>query len=111
MARQSYRDVAVCVPFTVPYERYSIRSAHWFFGQVLAGLLARASIPKDAIDGLCVSSFTLMPDSAVGLTQHLGVVLDAVDLDPRIRGEALALADFVSLFEAFLLHKSSTKAD
>ena len=73
VARSGYPDVAVCVPFTVPYERYSIRSAHWFFGQALAGLLARASIAKSAIDGLCVASFTLMPDSAVGLTQHLGV--------------------------------------
>ena len=43
--------------------------------------------------------------------EETGMLLDAVDLDPRIRGEALALADFVSLFEAFLLHKSSTKAD
>src|SRR3546814_1478755 len=30
-------------------------------------------MPKQAVDGMCVSSFTLAPDTAVGLTQHLGM--------------------------------------
>jgi len=72
-ARAGYDGVAVCAPVTVPYRRYSIRSAHWFCGQALAGLLARAGIGKDEVDGFCISSFTLEPDSAVGLMQHLGV--------------------------------------
>ena len=70
--RAGYEGVAVCAPATVPYERYSIRSAHWFCGRALAGLLAGAGLDKDEVDGFAVSSFTLEPDSAVGLMQHLG---------------------------------------
>ena len=33
--RQGYEGVAVAVPVTVPYVRYSTRSAHWFIGQAL----------------------------------------------------------------------------
>ena len=70
--RAGYEGVAVCAPATVPYERYSIRSAHWFCGRALAGLLAGAGLDKEEVDGFAVSSFTLEPDSAVGLMQHLG---------------------------------------
>jgi acetyl-CoA acetyltransferase len=72
-SRKSYDDVAVAAPFTVPYARYSTQSAHWFLGRALAGVLGAAGLKKDDVDGLCVSSFTLAPDTAVGLTQHLGV--------------------------------------
>jgi len=68
-----YDGVAVCVPVTVPYTRYSIRSAHWFCGRALAGLIEGAGLAKHEIDGLCLSSFTIEPDTAVGLTQHLGI--------------------------------------
>ena len=67
-----YDDVVVTTPVTVPYVRYSIRGAHWFLAGALAELLKRSGLGKDKIDGLCVSSFTLAPDTAVGLTQHLG---------------------------------------
>lgn len=73
MARRSYEGVAVCAPVTVPYVRYSTRSAHWFCGRALAGLVHAAGIAKEQVDGLCVSSFTLAPDTAVGLTQYLGM--------------------------------------
>ena len=69
----SYDGVAVAVPVTVPYERFSIRGAHWFIARALKQLIDGAGISKDEIDGLCVASFTLAPDSAVGLTQHLGL--------------------------------------
>lgn len=69
----SYDGVAVAVPVTVPYERFSIRGAHWFIARALKALVDGAGISKDEIDGLCVGSFTLAPDSAVGLTQHLGL--------------------------------------
>lgn len=72
-ARASYAGVAVAVPVTVPYVRYSTRSAHWFMARALAALLRSANLAKEDIDGLCVSSFLLFPDTAVGLTQHLGV--------------------------------------
>jgi acetyl-CoA acetyltransferase len=71
--RASYEDVAVAAPVTVPYVRYSIRGAHWFAGRALAALIDSAGIAKARIDGLCFSSFTLGPDTAVGLTQHLGI--------------------------------------
>jgi acetyl-CoA acetyltransferase len=71
--RTNYNNVAVAVPVTVPYERYSTRGAHWFLGRVVAELVKQAGIQKSAIDGLCVSSFSLAPDTAVGVTQHLGL--------------------------------------
>ena len=73
MTRRGYEGIAVAVPVTVPYERYSTRGAPWFLGRVLAALMAESDIAKDQIDGLCVSSFSLSPDTAVGLTQHLGL--------------------------------------
>jgi len=72
MARGGYGDVVLAAPVTVPYVRYSIRGAHWFLGRALAQLLAAAKIPKQRVDGLAVASFTLAPDTAVGLTQHQG---------------------------------------
>src|SRR6202162_6260847 len=71
--RLPYDDVAVAVPVTVPYARHSIRGAHWFLARALAELLKTSGLGKDAIDGLTVSSFTLAPDTAVGLTQQLGL--------------------------------------
>jgi acetyl-CoA acetyltransferase len=73
MSRRGYEGVAVAVPVTVPYVRYSIRSAHWWLARALAELLKKSGLEKDNIDGLSVSSFTLAPDSAIGLTQHLGL--------------------------------------
>jgi acetyl-CoA acetyltransferase len=71
--RAGYDGIAVCAPVTVPYVRYSIRAAHWFLAQALKQLIEHTGIQKEQIDGLCVSSFTLTPDTAVGLTQHLGL--------------------------------------
>ena len=71
--RQGYQGVAVAVPVTVPYERYSIRAAHWWLARALDSLLKKANLSKEDLDGLSVSSFTLAPDTAIGLTQHLGL--------------------------------------
>jgi acetyl-CoA acetyltransferase len=71
--QSGYDQVAVAVPVTVPYERFSIRGAHWFMARALKQLIDGAGIAKADVDGLCVASFTLAPDTAVGLTQHLGV--------------------------------------
>lgn len=73
MARLGYDDVAVAVPVTVPYRRFSNEGAHWFIGQAVRGLIERSGLAKDRIDGLCLSSFSLVPDTAVGVTQHLGL--------------------------------------
>jgi acetyl-CoA acetyltransferase len=80
--RLAYDDIVVTTPVTVPYLRYSIRGAHWFLAGALAELLKQSGLNKDQIEGLCVSSFTLMPDSAVGLTQHLGLSLRWLDHIP-----------------------------
>jgi acetyl-CoA acetyltransferase len=71
--RQPYDGVVAAAPVTVPYERFSIHGAHWWIGRALHALVARAGIRPRDIDGLCVSSFTLGNDTAVGLTQHFGL--------------------------------------
>ena len=73
MARQGYDGVVLAAPVSVPYERYSIETAHWWIARALRGSLWAAGLKPDEIDGFTVSSFTLFPDTAVGLTQHLGL--------------------------------------
>ncbi len=72
-ARQNYDGVVIAAPVTIPYARYSVRSAHWWLARALGELLRQTGIAKDDLDGLAISSFTLAPDSAIGLTQQLGV--------------------------------------
>lgn len=72
-AVNGYGDVVITAPVTVPYVRYSLHSAHAFFALALSGLLQSAGLKKSDVDGLSVGSFTLAPDSAIGLTQHLGI--------------------------------------
>jgi acetyl-CoA acetyltransferase len=71
--RMGYEGVVAVAPVTVPYVRYCIQSAHWWLGKALASLLRQSGLGKDDVDGMCVSSFTLAPDTAVGLVQHLGM--------------------------------------
>ena len=71
--RTGYDGVVLAAPTTIPYERHSERSAQGWLARALATLLRDARLDKGAIDGLSVASFTLAPDSAVGLTQHLGL--------------------------------------
>ena len=81
--RMSYEGVAVAVPVTVPYRRYSTHGAHWFIGQALEALVRESGIAKEEIDSLTVSSFSLGPDTAVGITQHLGVSPRWLDFLPN----------------------------
>jgi len=71
--RQGYGGVVVCAPVSIPYRRYSTNSAHWWIGRALRELIASAGLRLKDIDGLSVSSFTVGPDTAIGLTQHFGV--------------------------------------
>jgi len=71
--RRGYEGVVAVMPVTIPYARYSTRSAHWWLGRALGDLIRGAGIAKSVVDGVCVSSFTLGPDTAVGLMQHLGM--------------------------------------
>jgi acetyl-CoA acetyltransferase len=80
--RVGYDDVVLAAPVTVPYARHSIRGAHWFLARVVAALAAGSGVPKSRIDGMAVASFTLAPDTAVGLTQHLGMTLRWLDHIP-----------------------------
>lgn len=80
--RAGYEEAVVAVPVTVPYVRYSIRGAHWFVARALRALLEGSGLGKADLDGLCLSSFTLAPDTAVGLTQHLGLSLRSLDHIP-----------------------------
>ena len=73
MKREPYDGVVACVPVTIPYRRYSTNSAHWWIGRALRELTKGAGITAKDLDGLIVSSFTLGPDTAIGLTQHLGL--------------------------------------
>jgi acetyl-CoA acetyltransferase len=71
--RQAYDGVVITTPVTVPYVRYSKESAHWWIASALGEALRQAGIRSRELDGFSVSSFTLAPDTAVGLVQHLGL--------------------------------------
>ncbi|MEM8740782.1 MAG: thiolase family protein [Pseudomonadota bacterium] len=72
-APMPYDGVVATAPVSIPYRRYSQETAHWWIAAALRAALQRAGLEKSALDGLTVSSFTLFPDTAVGLTQHLGL--------------------------------------
>jgi acetyl-CoA acetyltransferase len=82
MALRDLREAVLTAPVTVPYVRYSIRNAHWFVARALARLLKESGLQKSDVDGLSVGSFTLAPDTAIGLTQHLGVTVRWLDHVP-----------------------------
>lgn len=73
MMRKSYSGVVAAVPVSIPYERFSIESAHWWIGRALRALAQGAGISHREIDGFAMASFSTAPDSAIGLTQHLGL--------------------------------------
>jgi acetyl-CoA acetyltransferase len=79
---RDYRDVVLAAPVTVPYVRYSIRNAHWFVAQALARLMSASGLSKAQIDGLSLGSFMLAPDTAIGVTQHLGMTVRWLDYLP-----------------------------
>jgi len=81
-ARNSYDGVVLAAPYTEPYQRYSTQTAHWWMARALRGTLKTAGLRKADIDGFCASSFSLFPDTAVGLTQHLGLSLRYLDHIP-----------------------------
>ena len=80
--RASYDGIAIVAPHSTPYQRYSIETAHWWIAKALRGSLNSAGLTRRDIDGFTVSSFTLFPDTAVGLTQHLGLCPSWLDHIP-----------------------------
>ena len=77
-----YDGIVLTCPVTVPYVRFSNETAHWWIARALRGALDAAGLTPREIDGLSVSSFTLFPDTPVGLTQHLGLRLRYLDTIP-----------------------------
>jgi acetyl-CoA acetyltransferase len=71
--RKGYEGIVVAAPVSVPYERYSPEPAHWWLARALSDIGRKSGLGPNDIDGLCVSSFTLFPDTAAGLTQHFGL--------------------------------------
>ncbi len=71
--RQGYDGVVAAVPISIPYQRFTPDPAHWWLARALGDLVRGAGLRPSDIDGFTVSSFTLFPDTAVGLTQHLGL--------------------------------------
>lgn len=91
----SYEGVVLTAPFSTPYQRYSIDTAHHWIATALRGSLRSANLKPADIDGFAVSSFTLFPDTAVGLTQHLGLCprwLDHIPMGGASAGVAVRRA-------------------
>lgn len=82
MTRSPYDSVVVACPVTVPYVRYSHEAAHWWIGRAVKALVDQAGIGHRDLDGLCLSSFTLAPDTAIGLAEHLGLTVRWIDTIP-----------------------------
>jgi acetyl-CoA acetyltransferase len=79
---RDYADVVLVAPVTVPYVRHSVHSAHWFVARALLRLIEESGLDKADIDGLSLGSFTLAPDTAIGLTQHVGIGVRWLDYVP-----------------------------
>ena len=69
----NYAGVAIAAPVSVGYARNSEHGAPWFVGAALHEMLAGSGLPKSAIDGLAIGSFSLAPDSVVTMTQYYGL--------------------------------------
>ncbi|NRB05716.1 MAG: thiolase family protein [Rhodobacteraceae bacterium] len=96
MARPaSYEGVVLTAPFSTAYQRYSQDTAHFWIATALRGALRSAGLKPAELDGFSVSSFTLFPDTAVGLTQHLGLTprwLDHIPMGGASAGVAVRRA-------------------
>lgn len=81
-SRKSYDGIVAAVPVTMPYQRYSIESAHWWIGRALRALAQGAGLSHREFDGFIVASFSTAPDTAIGLTQHFGLSPRWLDFVP-----------------------------
>ncbi len=72
-AARSYDGVALVAATSLPFQRRSERGAAWFIAAAFAGLLAKAGLRKQDVDGLALASFTLAPDTAASMTEYLDI--------------------------------------
>ena len=79
---QSYDGIALAAPVSIPYEKKTRHSAEWFAGCVLAELLGASGLQKSDIDGLAVSSFSMLPDTTVSLTNYFSMSPRWIDFVP-----------------------------
>ena len=82
MSRASYDGVVLTAPVSIPCVRFTNETAHWWIARALRALLKTTGETPQQLDGLSVSSFTLAPDTPVGLTQHLGITPRWLDTVP-----------------------------
>ena len=88
--RAPYDGVVIAAPVTIPYVRYSSESAHWWIARALRALVDTSGIRARDFDGFCLSSFTVGPDTAIGLTQHFGLSVRWLDHIPLGGASAIA---------------------
>ena len=86
-----YDRVVVSIPVTVPYEKQSNKTAHWYIGKVLREMLDRTGLTKTDINGLAVASYTLKPDSAAVMADYYHTEFDWV-LDLPLGGVSGVIA-------------------
>jgi acetyl-CoA acetyltransferase len=79
---RTLNDVVLAVPVTVPYARQSIHPAQWWVARTLSMLADESGLSHRDFDGLSVASFSLAPDSTVGLTQQFGLSPRFIDFLP-----------------------------
>ena len=72
---RDYEGIALIAPYTLPYTKTSEHGAMWFIGRTLNAILASAGLKKSDIDGLSIASFSLYPDTAASVAEHLGMQL------------------------------------
>ncbi|MDE0718617.1 MAG: thiolase family protein [Rhodospirillaceae bacterium] len=80
--RAPYDGIVVTTPVSIPYVRFSTRGAHWWIGRALAALVRDSGLSKDRFDGVCATSMSLAPDTAVGIVQHHGLTPRWLDFIP-----------------------------
>ncbi|MEM0906813.1 MAG: thiolase family protein [Pseudomonadota bacterium] len=85
-----YYDIALCAPFSLVPERFSTKSTQRLIAEVLSGVMKKARMPMGELDGLSIASFTLAPDTAIAMVEHLG--LSCRYVDQPILGGASAIA-------------------
>lgn len=80
--QKSYDGVSLCSPITIPYQRFSSETAHWWAGTALKELSSKTGLKPKDFDGLIFSSFSSSPDTVVGIVQHLGLTPKWMDHIP-----------------------------